>query len=311
MKISMRACCALATMIGMHTGGHALAGQTPYVAVVGEDTDSGNDFYTSPKHRQYQYSGLHDAATPEAFMVFDARGFPGRGFAPRGEQCDIDFGTAGNANQYLAAGRSGSYEWLITLPMRMHGNMNINIQCGLLKPNTETATIGHPMLECAGETGERIGASGACIRLLDQPGRNPVAASQLPLLYAAARNELARIDFNLTAYRNPGRYNLSADDAGAMSNSSSLQVLDGSTAARLALKSCFTKSVFTKIPVTGQVNALGQEEVDLERGDTIAVQLNFPRDHAMDVYCHAQSASISGLGDPLSATGTRRNGNGG
>lgn len=302
---------AAATLLA---AGSAMAGQTPYFAFVGEDTDPGNDFYVSPKHRQFQYSGDHGAPldeegkNPELFDYYDASGLTGRGFTPRDEQCDIDFGDAGNQNQMLGAGRAGTYEWRITMPMSMRGNMNLNIQCGLLKPNTErprSSPAGMAMLDCAGETGERIGASGGCIRLLDQPGRNPVQVAALPKLTAYARNDAARIFFNLTAYRNPGRYGLTSNDR-RLTNSASLQALNGSASSRIALKSCFTKSIFVKIPVSGQVNAEGQEELDLERGDTIAIQLAFPRDHRMDVYCHAQSASVTGIGEPLSAIGVRR-----
>jgi len=59
-----------------------------------------------------------------------------------------------------------------------------------------------------------------------------------------------------------------------MRNSAALQVLNGSLNARVLLKSCMDKCVIAKIPVTGQVNALGDTEHDLEAGDLIKVRLD-------------------------------------
>jgi hypothetical protein len=57
------------------------------------------------------------------------------------------------------------------------------------------------------------------------------------------------------------------------------------------------KAVVVKIPVTGQVNALGQTENDLEQGDIIFVQMNVPRKNTVDVYCHQQSLRLQGIGE--------------
>ena len=113
--------------------------------------------------------------------------------------------------------------------------------------------------------------------------------------------------FNLTAFKNPGKYELTTEkipdlqasptDECAMTNSSSLQVLDGSTSSRILLKSCMDKCVVAKIPVTDQINALGQTEQDLEAGDLIYVKMAIPINNTVDVYCHAQSAKIAGIGE--------------
>ena len=57
------------------------------------------------------------------------------------------------------------------------------------------------------------------------------------------------------------------------------------------------KCVVAKIPVTDQVNALGQTEYDLEAGDLLQVRLDVPINNTVDIYCHAQSAKIAGIGE--------------
>jgi len=104
--------------------------------------------------------------------------------------------------------------------------------------------------------------------------------------------------FHLTAYKNPGSYALSkATAADSMVNSQSLNVLDGSTNARILLKSCMDKPIVAKIPVTGQLNALGEVENDLEAGDIIYVRMDIPGNNTVDVYCNSQSLKISGIGE--------------
>jgi hypothetical protein len=58
-----------------------------------------------------------------------------------------------------------------------------------------------------------------------------------------------------------------------MTDSASLQVLDGSADARILFKACMDKTVIANIPVAGQINALGQVEADLEAGDLIFVRM--------------------------------------
>ncbi|OGP66432.1 MAG: hypothetical protein A2170_07845 [Deltaproteobacteria bacterium RBG_13_53_10] len=63
------------------------------------------------------------------------------------------------------------------------------------------------------------------------------------------------------------------------------------------LKACLDKTVITKIPVTGQVNALGQVEYDLEAGDLIYVRMDIPINNTVDIYCNAQSVKLAGIGE--------------
>ena len=82
-----------------------------------------------------------------------------------------------------------------------------------------------------------------------------------------------------------------------MRNSAALQVLNGSTSTRVLLKSCMDKCVIAKIPVTDQVNALGDTEQDLEAGDLIKVRLDVPYNNTVDIYCHSQSTKLAGIGE--------------
>ena len=65
------------------------------------------------------------------------------------------------------------------------------------------------------------------------------------------------------------------------------------------LKACLDKCINVKIPVTGQINALGQVEEDLEFGDLIIIQMFIPRTNMVDIYCGAQSAKLTGIGETL------------
>ena len=82
-----------------------------------------------------------------------------------------------------------------------------------------------------------------------------------------------------------------------MTNSASLQVLDGSANSRIMLKACMDKTVIAKIPVTGQINALGQVEADLEAGDLIYVRMDIPINNKVDIYCNPQSVRLAGIGE--------------
>jgi len=61
------------------------------------------------------------------------------------------------------------------------------------------------------------------------------------------------------------------------------------------------KSVVTKLPVTGQVNALLEAENELQEGDLIYVRIDIPgggtNGNKVDIYCHAQSVRLAGVGD--------------
>lgn len=277
--------------------------QMPYMATVGDD-NSIPQFYISPKLLSYaDENGDHPATAPESFDW-------SRSTSPANfEVCDPEDDFDTNENRWLPAVNAGYYEWLITLPKKPNGNLNIVVQCGLIKPG------GSSINGCAGETGERTGSN--CTRRPDQPNRNGVKANALP--YITAQAEAGPGDglspFNLTAYRNPGSYNLSRQDdrercngCESLKNSASLQVLagnnSGNNGSRILLKACMSKSILVKKPVAGQINALGQEEFDLEAGDQIRVRLDFPRGHTMNVFCHAQAVRVQGLGIPLTSPGS-------
>ena len=57
------------------------------------------------------------------------------------------------------------------------------------------------------------------------------------------------------------------------------------------------KTIVTKLPVTGQINELGQAETDLQAGDLIKVRMDVPRQNSVDIYCHAQSVRLAGVGE--------------
>ena len=112
-----------------------------------------------------------------------------------------------------------------------------------------------------------------------------MVAGALPTITAIATGGpfnffAAGASFNLTAYRNPGPYFANGNP---LTNTGARQVLNGGTRSRVALKACMDKTIFVKIPVTGQVNAMGQTEFDLEAGDRIFVQMDIPNGHRMDV----------------------------
>lgn len=272
----------------------AHAGQSPFVAAAGDECALG-DFYLSPKHQQFTYGIDAALASPEYFVTT-------RGIGPAPEQCNVDFlSSVANQNWHLPNRDVGAYSWLIQLPQKPQSSLEIVLQCGLLKPNTELFGV----LLCGGESGERVDSFCERDFLFDQPGLNPGNPSWMPTVRARALTPDSSMPaFQLTAYLNPSDYELTTS-LGATTNSSSLGILDGSTVSRVQLKSCMDKVVVVKLPVAGQLNTLGQVEFELEALDLIEVVLTFPRGHSMDVYCHAQSAQIRGLGDPQTLVAQR------
>ena len=308
----MKWLCALLAVLFMVAP--AMAGEDPYIAIVGNDITA-NTFYFSPKYTQFLYDQTYisvpvcvtKTGVPERCEIFKAKtsinqpevcdyaGLPDVGpFVP-------PFTTRGLPNAKTPAGNSGWYDWWIRLPKKPDGEINIVIQCGVVKPNA-FAVYGYDAVAlCAAETGERVGV-GVCVRQEVDPGVNPLITAALPKLTAIAYpgpyNDFT--PFNLTAFKNPSSYTLTFDAVtSAMSNNTSSQVLDGSSNARILLKTCMDKTVVTKLPVTGQLNALGQTETDLEAADMIYVRLDVPRQNTVDVYCHAQSARLAGVGEAI------------
>jgi hypothetical protein len=206
------------------------------------------------------------------------------------------FSDRGNDNAVIRHGNAGWYEWYIRLPKKPSGQINLVIQCGVLKPNT-FADLGYDAVSlCAAETGEKIDV-GFCTRREVEAGINPLDVDGLPVITAFAvpgpfAPEAFR-PFHLTAFKNPGRYEF----RGEMDNNASLQVLNGTIFTRILLKSCMDKTIVAKLPVTGQRNALGETEWDLEEGDLIWVRMDVPRGNTVDLYCHEQSLRVMGIGE--------------
>jgi len=315
----------------------AFAGQDPYIAIVGKDCVTGdtnplqegacsagaaNSFYFSPKHRLFMYDENADPfviptvydAVPDSVTRFVR--FPLTGITAGQEQfrannpvnqtevCQTANKTKGLKNVRVTAGNSGWYEWYIRLPKKPAGEINIVIECGVIKPNG-VAAFGVPkVIEiCAAETGEVLGG-GICSHGNVQPGESPVIEAALPTITATAfAGPYAPFDFTpfqLTAFRNPGSYELFNDDFPGpeiSADNTDVQLLNGSADARVLLKACMDKTIVAKLPVGGQLNAAGQEEADLEAGDLIKVRLDVPDANVVDIYCNANSVRLAGIGE--------------
>jgi hypothetical protein len=310
--------------------GAAFAGEEPYVVTVCDDTGAYSgycnssalgvatsngspsaleNFYLSAKVYQFTHPNTDIAYAPDSSVSYFANGetFQASTAINSPEMCLVAtdnvptdaVGYITNKTARLKATNAGNYQWTIVLPKKPESDLNIQIQCGVMKPE-ET-----DVMFCAGEEGEYQGA-GKCNQRPTIPGRSNIFFFGLPRITAMAypgyyqRQFNDFTPFNLTSYRNPSNYYFTADSTThALLDSVSMQVLDGSINARIGLKACFTKSILVKQPVTGQVNAKGQTESDLEAGDVIVVRMDAPRYHTMDLYCNAQSVKIQGIGDPL------------
>ena len=184
---------------------------------------------------------------------------------------------------------------MIALPKKPEGEINLEIQCGVLKPNSFEFLDYDAIMSCAAETGEPIG-SGICTRV----SKGLLRAGALPKITVTAvpgcQNDFDK--FHLTAYKNPGNYAVTKQD-GHLVNNASMQVLDGSSGSRIALKPCMEKTVLIKWPTEGTVNALGETEANLEAGDLIKVRMDIPTANTVDVYCGKYSVTIGGIGEPL------------
>ena len=297
----------------------AMAGEDPYIGIVGNDGLAYKSFYFSPKHTQFLFDQWGYLGIPDVFGTQDPVNQYTRVGAAGGEQfrsqtlnnqaevCDLSghgspplFVTRGLPNALTPAGNAGFYEWWIRLPKKPSGEINIVIQCGILKPNAFAAYLFNSMELCAAETGERIGA-GVCVRQEVDPGTSPVNFTALPKITAIVYPGQYNVNFtpfHLTAFKNPSAYQLAFDPVTtAMSNNINSQVLDGSANSKILLKACMDKTVVTKLPVTGQMNANGETENDLEMGDMVWVRLDVPRYNSVDVYCHQQSVRLAGVGE--------------
>ena len=296
----------------------AFAGEDPYIAVVGNDIAK-KPWYVSPKYQQFMYDQVAwsipvcDGSFPAAYNVTGRERFGAgceqfRSQTPQNAPEVCYFNDDGeppppemvNRNALTPAGNSGWYEWYIRLPKKPSGQINLVLQCGVLKPNSFPFWEYESIELCAAETGERIG-HGTCVRDEVNPGWNPLVVGALPritaIAYPGPYNSFT--PFNLTAFRNPGSYNpFGTNGSGdVMVNGEGAQILDGSANAKILLKACMDKTVVAKLPVTGQLNASKQEETDLEAGDIIYVRVYIPRDNTVDVFCHRQSLKVMGIGE--------------
>jgi len=296
----------------------AFAGEDPYIAVVGNDSDA-DGFYFSPKYQQFLYDqalfsvpvcfGSFPIVTPQTRVGgLGCEQFRSNTPINQPEICDTlgvvngvgDFVFSGQPNAVIRKQNAGYFEWYIRLPKKPDGEIGIAIQCGVLKPNAFAFEEFDSVLLCAAETGERIG-TGFCTRDQVDPGINPILNGSLPKITAVAYPgpyaPVSFTPFHLTAFKNPSTYTLTTDATGAMLNNGSLQILDGTTNARVLLQSCMDKIVVAKIPVTDQVNAMGETEADLEAGDLIFVRLDIPISNTVDIYCNSQSVRLQGIGE--------------
>src|SRR5512136_819296 len=297
----------------------AFAGEDPYIAIVGNDGDY-NPFYFSQKHQQFLYDqtlfdvpvcfGSFPSTTPQTRVGgVGCEQFRSNTPMNQPEICDStgvvndvgDFSFFGEPNAVIRKDNAGYFEWFVRLPKKPSGEINLVFQCGVLKPNTFAFEEFNSIELCAAETGERVGP-GLCTRDQVDPNVNPIVNSSLPRITAVAYPgpySLGFVPFYLTAYKNPGAYNLTTATNGvtAMRNSTDLQILDGSNDARIMLKACMDKTVIVKIPVTDQINAAGQVEADLEAGDLIWVRMYVPITNTVDIYCNSQSLRVAGIGE--------------
>jgi hypothetical protein len=311
----------------------AMAGEDPYIAVVGSDNGlfTLKSYFFGIEALQFLYpqadfgvpTCVAGATVPAVsqFMRIPSPAKPGcesffsqtpmiqkevcnaRRVVDEGGFAQLDGNPApvdpGFTNAKTPAGNAGWYEWWIRLPKKPSGEINIVIKCGVLKPNAHAVYDFNAVKLCAAETGERVGY-GVCVRQEVDPGVSPVNNTALPritaIAYPGPYNTFT--SFNLTAFKNPSTYTLAFDPVtAALSNSGNSQLLDGSSNARILLKACMDKTVVTKLPVTGQINALNQVETDLEAGDFIQVRMDVPRQNTVDIYCNPWSARLQGVGE--------------
>lgn len=293
----------LACLLALFMVTPAIAGD-PYLAIVGKDVEA-NSFYLSPKYDQFLYEGeeCDEAFTTNAPLIQpEVCDLAGKATMIRGKPYP-PFTFSGNFNGRITKGSAGLFEWKISLPMNPSGEINICIQCGVLVPNSFAFFVFDSVKKSASETGVLSGVN-TSDPVAVGPGQNTIRAAALPTIITTASPGVGNPNFtpfNLTAFRNPGTYEpvIAAGDSYQITNSPSTQVLDGTTGARILLKSCMDKCIVVKLPVTGQINVLGQVEHDLVAGDVIKVRMNIPRENTVDIYCHKESVKMMGIGGKI------------
>jgi hypothetical protein len=332
---------AVAVSLAIGAASTSWAGQEIYVGVVDQD-DQMNTYYLEPK----LWAWLHSEYTHDDKWRWDADPVWDDDFDPQGDDKDeaaeefkTSFGVVtghapvcitpqevtngdginGANNELVWDGEleptarlihdnSGWYRWRINLPKKPEGNINIVVQCGILKPNSWSPLVPNAIQDCAGETGEFLG-QGVCTRRSDPANVQIVDLPTLPTVEAIAFPDPTRGEpFHLTSFKTPSYYALGfkTDAAGEKSLKpiqSSHVILNGKREARISLKACQPETMYVKIPVTGQVNGMNETETALEAGEEIQVTLRFPEGHPMDVYCDKYSVKITGLGNPGTQAG--------
>jgi hypothetical protein len=311
-----------ALIVVMILAAPALAGEEPYKAIAGDDNDDiVKNFYISAKLAQFLHPDTDYFNNECSKAIICPPGPIGLDCEPDGvcyrcpSKCRERFTADNVINQpevccvdsvncpqdvktaLITKGNAGWYEWVIALPKKPEGELNIEIECGVLKPNS-LALLGYEAIElCAAETGEKIDPG--CTRKA-RSYLSPVALPQIEVTaHPGCQNEF--IPFHLTAYRNPSNYAIPWRVSGGpltLKNTNYLQVLDGSIGSRIALKACMEKTILVKWPVEGDINALGEMEWNLEAGDLIKVKMFVPTANTVDIYCSKYSVKIGGLGEP-------------
>jgi len=300
----------------------AFAGEDPYIATVtftaitqnpttNNDKNGTNTWYVSPKHQQFLldevgFLGPDAMCQPISGTTGQCEQFKALTEINQPEVCYYSTqpwtgspSDPGLRNAVVRAGNAGKFEWWVRLPKKPSGEINLVLECGVLKPNSFSFNHYESIEVCAAETGERVGPN--CTRTEVDPGTNPLITRALPTITAIAYPGFYNYPFtpfNLTAFRNPGSY--SPFSGVNMVNGAAAQLLDAvkyPDDTKIVLKACMDKTIITKLPVTGQVNATGDVETDLEYGDMIYVRLDIPRYNSVDIYCNAQSLKVVGVGE--------------
>jgi hypothetical protein len=319
----MKRLTSVAVAVGLVVGAAstAWAGQEIYVGVVGQD-DLMKRYYLEEKLHRWLHP--EQTSTQEAFwsrntsrnieVCINEEGFldeelwESKTVPP---DATVNEQLTYALNYHLSHNNAGEFHWKINLPKKPRGNINIQLQCGVLKPNAFTREGMPGAIDyCAGETGEK---SSDCNRIPTFPNEQHIFQGTLPTVTARVHSTNAAFagepggTFPLTAYRVPSAFSNIFTAGGELKGfSKNLQVLDGSKSTRVVLKSCQPETIFVKMPIDGQMvaakddegNVTVHREYDLEAGDEIELTLAFPRDHTMDVYCNQWSAKIMGLGEP-------------
>jgi hypothetical protein len=178
----------------------------------------------------------------------------------------------------------------------------------VLKPNAWENEEYKAIENCAAITGEQVALGGKCTRVPGSPLKKSALPTITAIAYPGCLHPNAFAPFHLTAYKNPGIYNL--DKKGNhLANRASTQVLDGSYRSRIALKACMEKTILVKWPVEGTLNAYDSDpvedglqpevEANLLAGDLIKVTMEIPTANTVDIFCGKYSVTIGGIGIPI------------